>query len=67
MDIASSYETQQVRKANPAFLRSIYSYEKRKKMEQDRLTIREIEKSIKDGIKDKLVEANKQRQVWNHH
>jgi len=40
-----------------------FSYQKRKLAERDLLATKEIEKQIKDEIKDKLVGANKQRQV----
>lgn len=42
---------------------SALSYEKRRMLERDRVTTKEIEKDIKDGIRDKFIQANKQREV----
>ena len=39
------------------------SYAKRRTGEADKLATREIERSIKEEIKDRLVQANKQREV----
>ena len=39
------------------------SYEKRRMLQRDKLTTKDIEKGIKEDIRNKFIQATKQREV----